>query len=201
MSTNNTANSGRQFQYEDHILPDGRVLPIRIRHRPMQPTPAQIPPNADSSAESTGESSKPSAKASDYLVGYRKPPEATKFKAGQSGNSKGRPKGSPNIVTAFVNALKGNIIVMENGRSIKMSRPEALAHKAFAMAIKGNPKFFEMLMKASDHWEQKQEKRQRSAADDKNVDQADQETIDLFLKLMRGKPDENDGGGNDRSVH
>jgi len=197
MSTNNTANSGRQFQYEDHILPDGRVLPIRIRHRPVPPAPAPIPP----ATNNTPESSEQTAKASDYLVGYRKPPDATKFKAGQSGNPKGRPKGSPNIVTAFVNALKGNIIVMENGRSIKMSRPDALARKAFAMAIKGNPKFFEMLMKASDHWEQKQEKRQRSAADDKDVDQADQETIDLFLKLMRGKLDENDGGGNDRSVH
>lgn len=197
MSDNNTANNGRQFQYENHILPDGRVLPIRIRHRPVPPTPPQTTPAPENAPENSPEA----AKGADYLVGYCKPPEATKFKTGQSGNPKGRPKGSPNIVNAFVNALKGNITVMENGRPIKMSRPDALAHKALSLALKGNPKFFEMLIKASDHWEQKQEKRQLSGAEDKDIDRADQETIDLFLKLMRGKPDENDGGGDDGPVH
>jgi len=197
MSTNDTPSSGRQFQYEDLILPDGRVLPIRIRHRPVPPTPPQIPP----APNNTPESSREAAKGSDYLVGYCKPPEATKFKTGRSGNPKGRPKDSPNIVNAFVNALKGNITVMENGRAIKMSRPDALAHKALSMALKGNPKFFEMLIKASDHWEQKQEKRRPPAAEGKDIDRADQETIDLFLQLMRGKPDENDGGGDDGPVN
>lgn len=197
MSTNNTPNSGRKYQYEDVILPDGRVLPIRIRHRPVPPTPPPIQPVTDNSPESSREA----AKATDYLVGYCKPPEATKFKAGQSGNPKGRPKGSPNIVNAFVNALKGKISVMENGRPMNMSRPDALAHKALSMALKGNPKFFEMFIKASDRWEEKQEKRLPSGAEDKDIDQADQETIDLFLQLMRGKSDQNDGGGDDGPVN
>ena len=33
-----------------------------------------------------------------YEVGYGKPPKATRFKAGQSGNPKGRPKGSRNAM-------------------------------------------------------------------------------------------------------
>ncbi len=33
----------------------------------------------------------------DYAVGYCRPPEATRFAAGKSGNPKGRPKGSRSV--------------------------------------------------------------------------------------------------------
>ena len=35
----------------------------------------------------------------DYAVGYKKPPLHTRFKKGQSGNPRGRPKGSKNFST------------------------------------------------------------------------------------------------------
>lgn len=37
----------------------------------------------------------------DYKVGPGKPPKHTRFKPGQSGNPKGRPKGSQNVKTVL----------------------------------------------------------------------------------------------------
>ena len=38
-------------------------------------------------------------------VGYRKPPKATQFKQGQSGNPHGRPKGTKNLKTDLIEEL------------------------------------------------------------------------------------------------
>jgi Family of unknown function (DUF5681) len=60
----------------------------------------------------------------DYEVGYGKPPRHTRFKKGQSGNPKGRPKGSQNLTTLLSEALNERVIVNENGgrRRITMRR-------------------------------------------------------------------------------
>ena len=39
-------------------------------------------------------------------VGYGRPPVNRQFKPGQSGNPRGRPKGSKNFATIFAEALK-----------------------------------------------------------------------------------------------
>ena len=41
----------------------------------------------------------------EYDVGYKKPPKRTQFKPGQSGNPRGRPKGTKNLKTDLAEAL------------------------------------------------------------------------------------------------
>src|SRR5262249_18504939 len=56
--------------------------------------------------------------------GYGRPPEATKFKPGQSGNPRGRPKGSKNLATLTRKHLQTKVSVRENGRERRMSKLE-----------------------------------------------------------------------------
>jgi hypothetical protein len=55
-------------------------------------------------------------------VGYGRPPDATKFKPGQSGNPKGRPKGSKNLATLALKHLQSMVTVRKNGRVRRMSK-------------------------------------------------------------------------------
>ena len=55
----------------------------------------------------------PREKSGDYEVGYRKPPVNTRFKSGQSGNPKGRPRGSKGFATLMRKALSETVLVRE----------------------------------------------------------------------------------------
>jgi|HubBroStandDraft_4_1064222.scaffolds.fasta_scaffold62768_1 hypothetical protein len=68
--------------------------------------------------ESTDERSKQS-------VGYGHPPIATRFRKGQSGNPKGRPKGSKNFRTLLDQALNEKVNINENGRRKAISKRQA----------------------------------------------------------------------------
>jgi hypothetical protein len=62
----------------------------------------------------------------DYEVGYGKPPHHTRFKKGQSGNPRGRPKGSKNLPTLLSEALNEPVVVAENGRRRKITMRQAI---------------------------------------------------------------------------
>ena len=61
-----------------------------------------------------------------YNVGYKRPPQETRFKKGQSGNPKGRPKGSINLLTLLNKVVNTPITLTDqNGRQIKITKKEA----------------------------------------------------------------------------
>ena len=86
------------------------------------------------------------AKKSDYAVGYGKPPAHSRFQPGQSGNPKGRPKGSLNLATAVNRALKEKVTVIENGRRKTVTKLDAAIKGLVNRAVKGDAKAMQQML-------------------------------------------------------
>jgi hypothetical protein len=71
-------------------------------------------------------------------VGYRMPPDSTRFKQGVSGNPKGRPKGSLNVATTFLKALREKVVVNENGRRKTVTKLQAALTQLVNKAASGD---------------------------------------------------------------
>jgi len=76
-------------------------------------------------------------KPKDYEVGYGKPPSHSRFRKGQSGNPKGRPKGAKGVAASLRRELESTITVQEGGRSFRISKAEAIAKRTVQLALKG----------------------------------------------------------------
>jgi len=83
----------------------------------------------------------------DYEVGYGRPPKAHQFKKGRSGNSNGRPKGRVRLESAIEKAIRRKVRVREGRRVRTISAIDAVMAKQFELAMKGNLKAAEQIMK------------------------------------------------------
>ena len=76
--------------------------------------------------------------ANDTGVGYGRPPGRSRFKKGQSGNPKGRSKGTKNLKTDLNEELQETILVREGTRTIKISKQRAILKTLIAKTLKGD---------------------------------------------------------------
>src|SRR5665213_2536513 len=71
-------------------------------------------------------------------IGYGNPPKYRQFVKGQSGNPKGRPKGSQNLGTILDKVVRQRVKVTENGRSREMSKAEAILSQLVNRGLRGD---------------------------------------------------------------
>jgi len=84
----------------------------------------------------------------EYEVGYGRPPKATRFKPGTSGNPKGRPKRDRSSLGEIVHAvLNEPVKYLENGRARTASRREVALKMLMQRATKGDVSAADTLLK------------------------------------------------------
>lgn len=119
----------------------------------------------------------------DDNVGYCRPPKKHQFRKGTSGNPKGRPKGSPNLVTAVRSALAESVVVTEGGRRKTISKLDAAAIQMANKAASGDPRAFQVLVMLRELLEGPPNKAAALSVDDQKV------MADVTRRIREGKPD------------
>lgn len=71
-------------------------------------------------------------------VGYKNPPKGHRFKPGQSGNPRGRPKGTRNLKADLLEELAEQMTIREGNRERRLSKQRALVKTLVARALNGN---------------------------------------------------------------
>ena len=95
-----------------------------------------------------------------YKVGFGQPPKHSRFKAGQSGNPRGRVREHRNLRTILKQVLGEDMQTRQGDRVRRMPRLEALVRTTLAKAFKGDPKAFAslgFLMRQSGYGEDRDE--------------------------------------------
>jgi replication-associated recombination protein RarA len=129
----------------------------------------------------------------DFEVGYKKPPKATQFKPGQSGNPKGRPSGVKNLSTDLQEELESIIIVTENNQQREVTKQRAMIKSMFAKAMKGDVRASSTLLQliiALEHTTQEKKQKQ-------SLDQEDLAILETYRENLLSRLKQDDEGIDD----
>jgi hypothetical protein len=85
-------------------------------------------------------------------VGYGRPPKATQFKKGKSGNPKGRPKGSRTVGAVLQEILQQKIAVTENGKTRRVPALEVMLRRLANDAMRNEPTALKLMLSLYDRY-------------------------------------------------
>lgn len=79
-------------------------------------------------------------------TGYKKPPVASQWRKGQSGNPSGRKRGSLNLRTDLIAELEEVIQINEGGSSRRITKQRALLKSLAARGIQGDARAANLIL-------------------------------------------------------
>ncbi len=112
-------------------------------------------------------------------AGYCIPPEHTRFQKGQSGNPKGRPKGTLNMATVLERTLREKVVINENGRRKMVTKLEAAFKQLVNLAATGELRAIQLLSALARSIE---EQPNQQSGQQTELGDADQKVLDSILK-------------------
>ena len=89
---------------------------------------------------------------SEHDGGYGKPPRHSQFKKGQSGNPKGRPRGSRNFSTDLKETLEKLIRITDHGKPRTVSTQLAALMRLREQALGGDARALDRLLEYARHY-------------------------------------------------
>ena len=125
----------------------------------------------------------------DYDVGYGKPPNATRFQKGHSGNPTGRRRGSKNLSTILEEELEQRVVIRENGKQKKITKRRASMKQLVNKAASGEHRALQILI----NYLQESEKRMTTVDDVLPLSDVDQEIVSGIMERMQ-RVKQDDGG-------
>lgn len=150
----------------------------------------RVRPNGGEAAKEPPRANRALKHRTDYDVGYGKPPKASQFKNGESGNKSGRPRGARNFRTLLTEALLREVTFKENGRTRRMSKMELGCERLADQFAKGNPRVVTMLQKTVLMQDKEPETRPSDL-----LDEVDQEVARGMVDRHQNPASEADGDG------
>lgn len=144
----------------------------------------------DRLSDNPGTASKPAQsgsavgdRAPDDKTGYKRPPRATQFRPGQSGNPTGRRNGSRNLRTDVAEVLSGQVVFCDDGHERTISRQEAVLVSLYNKGVNGDVKAITALLSMAARL---LEPADTSTADE--LSEADTRLLEDFLRNNGGLP-------------
>jgi len=109
--------------------------------------PSGVPARADLTSPSEA-----AATDAGHSVGYGRPPKHSRFRPGQSGNPRGRPRGAKSVPDIVRKILAQKVTITENGRTRRVPRLEAILLRAAGEASRGEPRALRLLLQLGDRY-------------------------------------------------
>lgn len=126
----------------------------------------------------TVDTRKPKPGDEDY-VGYGHPPKQHRFVKGQSGNKKGRPKGSKNYSTVMRELLQTPVTIMKDGKKKTIPLVEAAGIKLGNKALGGDIRAILELLNKAQEFEVSAEHTARTSTTD------DEAALEVFVQRIK----------------
>lgn len=120
-----------------------------------------------------------------YEVGYGKPPKHSQYRKGQSGNSKGRPKGRKNMKTIIREVLDKKLPIKINGKTRAVTGREMIALRLRQKAAEGEMKATQQLLKYDYPDDQREESGGSDGFRPKEVAEIDELVLQEFERQIR----------------
>lgn len=119
----------------------------------------------------------------DYKIGFCKPPVHTRFKPGQSGNPKGRPRGIMDTHRLIDAILSKKVSAIIDGVPIKITKKQAMLLRLANNAASGDINSLRLLMPQLLQIDAKKEASARAKAD--AISRTDREILDEYINGIK----------------